>query len=481
MASSRGTIPSMDKFAEVLSQESEWYTVGAFLDSSAQDLDFIASNYSKAGIMRCYIEVYKCLKTRGKCLTWEHIATSLRRMKNHNLAELIHSEYIKLMASSQDVSADSTLTSNSTKPGSSEPTEEMRPQSIPIDGTIVIKNSPVDEIAKEYENLSEKFISLVDKVKVFFQASNVNIEDLQEKIEVKSGLLPITEQQATFRAVFKRIKHDCSILDTRILIFIVSDMLENGVLQRELKDFQKSVNTFNSSANIIQLVCLIGNKQDVTDKHKVVKLKVREFWKHLTMQKFEQVARKILYTLYEIMSQIRVTRGCICISWVIPDIDTTKLVPDHSLDLIRIIGVISLHIGSDVIYNNEGEGCETIEAAMLQAIELKNTRAIELLLAMGCNPEVATYNGDNAVTTIVNIRESKKSSVDHVCIIGHNEHVEAIVDPSSKPAECSSCKQLHQQIDTLRQEQTTLHSLTDQLQLTVKAKGILIQSLSILL
>ena len=344
-------------------------------------------------------------------------------------------------------------------------------------------------------NLSEKFISLVNKVKVFFQASNVNIEDLQEMIEDKSGLLPITEQQATFGAVFKRIKHDYSILDTCILIFLVSDMLENGVLQRELEDFQKSVNTFNSSANMIQLVGLIGNKQVVTGKHKVVKLKVREFWKHLTMQKFEQVAREILYTLYEIMSQIRVTRGCICISWVIPDINITKLaVPDHSLEFIRIIGVISLHIGSDVIYNNEGEGCETIEAAMLQAIELKNTRAIELLLAMGCNPEVATYNGDNAVTTIVNIRGNKKSSVDHVCIRGHNEHVEAIVDPCSKSAECSSCnmkekinKQLHQQIDTLRQEQTalleeqtTLHSLTDQLQLTVKAKGILMLSIIII-
>ena len=48
----------------------------------------------------------------------------------------------------------------------------------------------------------------------------------------------------------------------------------------------------------------------------------------------------------------------------------------------------------------------------------------------------------------------KKSSFD-VCIIGHSEHVEAIVDPSSKPVECSSCnmkekiiKRLHQQMDS---------------------------------
>ena len=53
-----------------------------------------------------------------------------------------------------------------------------------------------------------------------------------------------------------------------------------------------------------------------------------------------------------------------------------------------------------------------------------------------------------------------------MCIIGHNEHVEAIVDPSSKPAECSSCnmnkkmnKRLHQQMDASQE--------------TIKTKGII--------
>ena len=55
-----------------------------------------------------------------------------------------------------------------------------------------------------------------------------------------------------------------------------------------------------------------------------------------------------------------------------------------------------------------------------------------------------------------------------MCIIGHNEHVEAIVDPTSKPsAECSSC--------------TTKEKLMEQLLLKMeiisekmKAKGIII-------
>ena len=66
-----------------------------FLDSSAEDLTYIASNYRQAGIMRCYIEVYKCLEKRGKCLTWDHIATSLRQMGNNPLAEEIRLRYIQ--------------------------------------------------------------------------------------------------------------------------------------------------------------------------------------------------------------------------------------------------------------------------------------------------------------------------------------------------------------------------------------------------
>ena len=100
---------------------------------------------------------------------------------------------------------------------------------------------------------------------------------------------------------------------------------------------------------------------------------------------------------------------------------------------------------------------------MLQATELKNTGAIELLLAVGCSPEVATYNGDHAVTNVVNIRErsvddGSGGSVDHVCVLGHNEHIEAIIDTSREP-ECATCimkekqiKQLYAQVDILQHE-----------------------------
>ena len=180
------------------------------------------------------------------------------------------------------------------------------------------------------------------------------------------------------------------------------------------------------------------------------------------MAQFETVINEILDTLYHQLSHITVGKGCICVSWAIPDhINASKLVPELPLEFVQIIGVISLHIGDTAIYDIGGEGCETIESAMLQAIELKNTQAIELLLAVGCSPEVATYHEDNAVTNIVNIyKKSSDSSgsggVDHVCILGHSEHVEAIVDPSIEP-QCSSCRSNEKMMRNLQQENDGLH------------------------
>ena len=72
---------------------------------------------------------------------------------------------------------------------------------------------------------------------------------------------------------------------------------------------------------------------------------------------------------------------------------------------------------------------------------------------MGCSSEVATYNGDHAVTNVVNIRERYGSGggVDHVCVLGHNKHIEAIIDPSRKP-DCVTCRMKEKQIKQLHMQ-----------------------------
>ena len=404
--------------------------------------------YTSDGVVTCLAELHDCLAKKEK-LTWENIATALRELDNHALADSIHSNYILHSASSNK---DSTTVDI--------PTSDMAQ-------VVTIKDNLVDEIGHHFQSLSDRFNFLTIKIRRSFIAaapSNVIIEEMQHVVERACGLPPLPQNKATIGAVFDRLLNKCSILNFRPLMFAVDTLLSNEeTLKMELGNLKASVDSFNKSAKMINLVSLIKSRhQQMGNDHKMVKLKLRDFWDDFTMKEFETSMGTILGTLYELLSHIIVGTGCIRVSWIIPSsVDYTNLLPKLSLEFLQIIGVIYLHIGDDVIYNVGEEGCQTLKAAMLQAMELKNTQAIELLLAVGSSPEVISYNGDHAVTNVVNIRERSSDDgsgggVDHVCVLGHNEHIEAIIDTSRVP-ECATCimkekkiKQLQSKVDTIQ-------------------------------
>ena len=89
------TPTTADLFVEVLSQDGpNWFDIGVYLGASITDLREIRKNYTTHGIITCLAELHDCLVKKGKPLTWEAIATALRRLDNHRLADSIHSKYI---------------------------------------------------------------------------------------------------------------------------------------------------------------------------------------------------------------------------------------------------------------------------------------------------------------------------------------------------------------------------------------------------
>ena len=276
-------------------------------------------------------------------------------------------------------------------------------------------------------------------------SQSVKIEDVQHVIKRHWGLQPYEGNEATWENVFHRLDEECSMFDDpHVLRIIIHTFLsKNRAFSKKMKELEKAINTFKSSAEIGHLVNLLQKKKRNKKRNRlVIRLKLKEHWSRCTVKHFENAMRKLLGSLYGHLSCMLVTDGCYCISWIIAaDIaHASQLLPKHSKEFFKIIGVISLQIGEEMVYDSTGEvpGCEVLEAAMLQAIELKNTRAIELLLAVGCSPEVASYNGDHAVTNVVNIREKSVDDgsgggVDHMCVLGHNEHIEAIINSSRKP------------------------------------------------
>ena len=414
--------PTITDFTEVLSEETDWYVFGTFMGVPTSELDSISRNHHTESVMRCLIEMYKCIESRGLPLSWEHIVESLRKMNNYSLADRIHSKYIlpslRLSPMSDQgcnvvISPNTDSTPKNGEQHSAQVCDDEDDDTDSSTGT-----EAIEVLANNFVSLSRKFTSLTAKIMIAFKEANVDIDHLQHLIEGECGLEPLPKEKASIAAVFGRLHQHYSILNFCVLTFLVEELLEKHQLLREkIADYENQVDRFKSSAKMIELVDLIKAKQTTTDKHKTVRLKVREFWSHFTVKQFENIMNRILKTLYKLGSQISVKEGCICVSWVVPDLDIADLITPQPMEFLNTIGVVSLHVGDVLVYDVPGEELDTLEAAMLQAVHLKNRRAIELLLSVGADPQLLATSEDDEIKNISFTSESDETpyTEEHVC------------------------------------------------------------------
>ena len=412
---SSSTVES-DVFIEELSQEQRWYTMGILLGVPTHKLDTISINYGSSGIRECLGELYKCCMELEGGVSWEEIVEALRKMDNGFLAGIIYSKYMYI--------SPSPLSEN-------EDCVQNRAKQVEVP----------TEVVQGFNNLSLQFSKLKHNVRQSIRQSNINVDDLQEVIKDECSFEPLSGKEATVDKFLNRLSQYYSLLDVRVLEFLFKTLFDKDhPIQRQLTGYIKLLDKFKSSAKMKHLVHLLKQQQTVNSGHKLVELKVREIWSGFTVKKFEKVLRAILKTKYSYTSQLTVEEGCICIRWVIPDMDTSKLIQPQPLEFLKIIGVVYLHIGDEVVYSLPEDGCDTLEAAMLQAVELKNTQAIQLLQAVGSdNNDIITKSVDNVVTVVSSVTDSSDTAAvtssssstgrEHVPVV--STHSQSIQEPLS--------------------------------------------------
>ena len=403
-------------FVKVLSQETRWFLLGVHLDIPPNKLKEIEKNHGN-DLSRCLIELHEFLEKKN-ALTWEAIASALKGINNNTLADKILTEYIRVQPLRSEVG---TAVAGVANP------MDTHSETTAIEEVLVVSESI---ILKEFHDLNKRLARLVLQIKdAFGQSKASHIGKIQDLALSFFGIPRLPKEQATNDAVFDQILEECSILNFEIL----EDLAAESSIMREdlLKDIsslKSAADSFKSSVKMDELVGAIKGKQVAATGCTRVKLKVQEFWRQFRMKQFEVAMNEILETLYERLSHITVGKGCICVNWTIPPgVNYRKLLPKKSPEFLQLIGVIYLHIGDDVIYSNQSEaGYDTLEAAMQQAIKLKNTRAIKLLRAVSCSPEAVRG------TTV------KLSSVNRGGVTGV-AHAKPTVSPN-KEAKHSSCK-----------------------------------------
>ena len=285
-------------------------------------------------------------------------------------------------------------------------------------------------ISREFNKISTSFTSLVLTIKQTLQRKSVSIDDLQEVLQDQCKLEPLSTEVATFHKVFTRVRQHYCFLNYHILAYLVDMFLSNEKpLQQLLVDYTNKLEKFKDTVMMKDLMKLIKEERDLCGSYKIIELKTRDYWGAVVLNKFEKLAKLIFQNLYDCAAQIRIEDGCICVSWVIPDIDTSVVVT-VSPDLLRVVGVISLKIDNKVLYEGPNEGCHILESAFLQAVELGNVRAVELLLMVGTHPsEVANMVKSNGGTPLM-IASAQ----------GQNNVVELLLKAKADPNACSNDK-----------------------------------------
>ena len=125
------------------------------------------------------------------------------------------------------------------------------------------------------------------------------------------------------------------------------------------------------------------------------------------MRDFERLVNIVLHE--EQLGKIQVTEGCMCITWIAPDVQVEKIVDRdmvYNKPFMDAIAVLSLSIGDEEIYRRQDQTDTpvSLDSALLQAIEKGVIDAVELLLAVGANPYLSLPSGDAAISAIVSTR-----------------------------------------------------------------------------
>ena len=380
-------LPTIDQFAEELVKEPRWYDLGVFLGVPTYKLDVIGRDYQ--GTQRRLIELFKYFQSHGKVVSWNDIVDALTKMQHKDLADQLRQKYILQTALL------------SPPPSEKQDCEEAVNDSEVIDTvseTHYKKCIYIDKsISNEFNKIITSFASLVLEIKLVLHKKSVPIHNLQVVLQEVYEIERLSTEEATLDEVFSRMRQHYCFLNYRILTYLVDKFLSNEKpLQQLLVDYTNKLEKFKESMIMKDLMKLIKENRDLCGNHKIIQLKTRDFWGKVPLSKFERLAKLIFQNLYDCAAQIRIEDGCICVSWVIPYIDTSVVVT-VSPDLLKVVGVISLKIDDKVLYEGPNEGCHILESAFLQAVELGNVRAIELLLAISTHPSevanMAIYDG----------------------------------------------------------------------------------------
>ena len=274
------------------------------------------------------------------------------------------------------------------------------------DGTNIVRIDVDYKVARELSTLKAKFSELSFEVRQALE--KVPLCKLEA---VTKDLLEddYTAQTLTYDALFDNIMDNSSCLDYLYLEDLIVTFLESTPLFTKFEKYSTEVEHFMNSETLGSL------KKQVTGQIKagkrIVQLKLGRRWKHVTIKQFKILKDMIFESKY--LSQMTVNEGCLCVTWTTTN-TTSAIVKNKAYDteFMMAIGVLHVTVGNTVIYKTQQQDTSmTLDEAMIKTLESGPISAVELLLAVGANPNQQLPSGDTVISRAAKITDQYDSTV----------------------------------------------------------------------
>lgn len=223
------------------------------------------------------------------------------------------------------------------------------------------------ELEKKYAVIYCTLLASLEKLmkpKKFFKPK-ISLKDLQRYVHVR---LDVSVNNVTnVDDLFQRISHHYDFFNTRFLEEIVDEYFSSGPLKKQLDEYKCERNEFIKRAKV-SFVKEMKHKlsRRISEHMPQVVFKLTGYWLTVTIAHLQKFVEHIFEEEASNFTHIRVTTGCVSITWFIRMSAISALVnlAKQKLLVIQLAGVLRLSVGDTVIMEQKED---TVTLPLLHA------------------------------------------------------------------------------------------------------------------
>ena len=360
-----------------LHEVTEWYTLGALLGLTENEIKEIEQNHHETARRRMAM-LSKWVK-KDKNPSWLKIITALEEISETSLANQLREKY----------------TATHQPRLSAKPDEQVSEQPA-VAKKVVMKMSREEVVVRELEETEEKYLRLIVETESAIESVDPSQVELKRFSRFYTSV-----RVTTVGELFNHLEQYC-FLDYTLLQKIVSFFLNNRAqfIVNGLSTYIQDLEKFKSSTTMRNFLENIEKAQKpltTTDggiETCTVILQLVGGWLEKTMTDLDKLLKELFRDKISVLSHIQIVRGSLIVSYCAPQWEAESLISlvvQSSLPLHQV-GVCDLTVAETVVFVDVQHEPFSFESSLFNAVATNNTNLLSILLDINTTPDV-TVNG----------------------------------------------------------------------------------------